>query len=87
MKNSLIEAGNTVNEILWHLPIFDEHRKAIKRDYCDLSNMGKSFNFFFINLNNIYRRWGGASVAAAFLVQLFYFILLSINRKTLLKKM
>lgn len=43
----LLEAGKETNEIMWHLPIFDEHRNYMKRDYCDLNNMSSRF-FFFI---------------------------------------
>ena len=48
------DAGDSVYEDLWHLPIQDEHREAIKGDIANISNTGKG-------------RYGGASSAAAFL--------------------
>lgn len=47
-------SGKRAFEPVWRLPIFDEHRDAMKSAYADLDNKGKT-------------RWGGASQAAAFL--------------------
>ncbi len=43
-----------VLEPIWHLPIMEEHREAMKSKVADLTNSGKE-------------RYGGASTAAAFL--------------------
>jgi leucyl aminopeptidase len=43
-----------VFEPLWHMPITNEAKEAIKGATADISNSGKS-------------RWGGSSKAAAFL--------------------
>lgn len=56
LNRHLVEMGETVGEPLWHLPIPDEIREVIKSDYSDINNTGKD-------------RWGGSSVAAAFLEQ------------------
>lgn len=48
------DAGDHFHEYHWHLPIFDEHRDAMKNDVANLCNTG-SINF------------GGSSTAAAFL--------------------
>lgn len=57
-KDELVEklkkASKESNEPIWHLPITNEHREAMKRTQADLNNMGKT-------------RFGGASQAAAFL--------------------
>jgi leucyl aminopeptidase len=42
-------------EPVWHMPIQDEHKETIKGAYGDISNTGKT-------------RYGGASSAAAFLL-------------------
>ena len=42
---------------MWHLPINDEHKEAIKGSTGDISNTGKI------------RGYGGASTAAAFLLR------------------
>ena len=55
LKNELEEASKLSFEPVWHLPILDDHREAIKGDYGDISNTGKT------------RGYGGASTAAAFL--------------------
>lgn len=49
-------AGKQAFEPVWHLPIDDEHKEAIKGAYGDISNSGSS-------------RYGGASQAAAFLLR------------------
>ena len=49
------KASERVFEPVWHLPIQDEHKETIKGAYGDISNTGKS-------------RYGGASSAAAFLL-------------------
>lgn len=54
LANQLIDCGAKNDEILWKMPIFKEHRKALKSDFADLNNVGKG-------------RYGGACVAAAFL--------------------
>jgi leucyl aminopeptidase len=48
------ESGKEVFEPLWHMPITNEAKEAIKGSTADISNSGKS-------------RWGGSSKAAAFL--------------------
>ena len=42
------DSGKRSFEPVWRLPILDEHREAMKSDYADLTNDGKS-------------RYGGAS--------------------------
>ncbi len=54
MAKQLIETGKKTNEQLWRLPIFKEHREAMKGDFSDLNNAGKG-------------KYGGSSKAAAFL--------------------
>lgn len=49
----LIDAGRRTGERLWQLPLFDEHREAVKSPVADLRNTGG--------------RNAGASTAAAFL--------------------
>ena len=56
LKDELIEASKKSFEPVWHLPILDDHKEAIKGDYGDISNTGKT------------RGYGGASTAAAFLL-------------------
>jgi leucyl aminopeptidase len=48
------ESGKEVFEAMWHMPITNEAKEAIKGSTADISNSGKS-------------RWGGSSKAAAFL--------------------
>lgn len=54
LSTQIEDAGKRSFEPVWRLPIFDEHREAMKSDHADLNNDGKS-------------RYGGASQAAAFL--------------------
>ena len=54
MCSDLLRSSKRTFEPIWRLPINDEHRSVMRREHCDLSNMGK------------YRQ-GGASQAAAFL--------------------
>lgn len=53
LQNKLIAAGATTQERVWPLPLFSEYKKSIESNTADLKNSGG--------------RWGGASVAAAFL--------------------
>src|SRR5690606_36384988 len=53
LQNKLIAAGATTQERVWPLPLFIEYKKSIESNTADLKNSGG--------------RWGGASVAAAFL--------------------
>jgi len=55
LTSELKEASKQAFEPIWHLPIQDEHKETIKGAYGDISNTGKS-------------RYGGASSAAAFLL-------------------
>lgn len=50
----IIDSGKAVFEPMWHMPITDEAKEAIKGATADISNSGKT-------------RWGGSSKAAAFL--------------------
>ena len=54
LVNKLKEAGRLSKDNVWHMPIFDEHREAIKPKSADLTNSSGKPN-------------GGASQAAAFL--------------------
>ena len=54
IKDELSEASKISFEPLWHLPIMDEHKEAIKGQTGDICNSGNT-------------RYGGASTAAAFL--------------------
>ena len=56
ITDELIKAADQSFEPVWHLPIQDEHKEAIKGQFGDISNTGKS-------------RYGGASTAAAFLLR------------------
>ena len=48
LVKDLLQAGKEANEIMWHMPIFDEHRDYMKREHCDLNNLSGSLkNFFF----------------------------------------
>ena len=49
----LLEAGRTAGEQMWHMPLFDEHEKAMRSRVADLKNSGS--------------REAGASTAAGFL--------------------
>jgi len=51
-----MEASEEAFEPIWHLPITEEHKEAIKGKYGDICNTGKT-------------RYGGASSAAAFLMR------------------
>lgn len=42
LANELLESGKNTFEIMWRLPIFDEHRDAMKSSYADLNNKGKT---------------------------------------------
>ena len=55
LLRDLCVAGKTAEEGIWHMPIFDEQREAIKGGHSDLVNIAAG-------------RYGGASSAAAFLV-------------------
>ena len=55
LVSDLINASKSSFEAVWHLPILDEHKESVKGKFGDLSNIGKS-------------RFGGASTAAAFLL-------------------
>jgi len=55
MVTKIQKASEDSYEAVWHLPLNDEHREAIKGQFgADISNIGSY-------------RWGGASQAAAFL--------------------
>ena len=54
LADNLIDSGKNTFEPLWRLPIFDDHREAMKSRAADMNNMGKV-------------RYGGSSQAAAFL--------------------
>ena len=56
LKDEVIMASKDAFEPVWHLPINDEHKEAIKGEFGDICNNGKS-------------RYGGASSAAAFLLR------------------
>ncbi|KRX08256.1 hypothetical protein PPERSA_01186 [Pseudocohnilembus persalinus] len=58
LAQELIQSGKQVSEQMWQLPIFDDHREAMKGTFSDLNNSGKT-------------RFGGASQAAAFLENFF----------------
>lgn len=38
LAKSLIEAGKTVNEESWHMPLTDYHRELVKHKYADITN-------------------------------------------------
>lgn len=57
LLSELKEASKESFEPIWHLPIQNEHKEAIKGAYGDISNTGKG------------GRYGGASTAAAFLLR------------------
>lgn len=52
--SKLKKAGESVDEQIWHLPITEEHKEALKSKVADLSNTGES-------------KYGGAGKGAAFL--------------------
>lgn len=52
--NEIVASGKKVDEVLWPLPILEEHVEEIKGKESDIKNTGKG-------------RYGGASTAAAFL--------------------
>jgi leucyl aminopeptidase len=54
MASELIESGKSGCELLWRLPVSDQFREELKSPEADIKSIGKS-------------RYGGASVAAAFL--------------------
>lgn len=53
MIKQLISAADKAGERFWQLPIYDEHNESLKSEIADMRNTGS--------------RYGGASVAAAFL--------------------
>jgi len=55
MKKDIFISGEKTYERVWELPIYDEHRNAMKGKFSDLSNMGSL------------KRYGGCITAAAFL--------------------
>lgn len=65
LSKQLVELGDKYNEPLWRLPIGEDHKEAMKGACSDLKSTGGRYLFrlFFFNLY----RWGGASMAAAFL--------------------
>jgi leucyl aminopeptidase len=50
----IADAGKSVDESFWRLPIFDEHREAMKSSFADLNNKGNT-------------PYGGSSQGASFL--------------------
>ncbi len=54
LKNSLFNAGETSNELLWPFPLGEEYDDLIKARHADIQNMGKG-------------RYGGSIAAAKFL--------------------
>lgn len=42
LANDLLDSGKTTFEPLWRLPIFNEHREAMKSSFADLNNKGKT---------------------------------------------
>ena len=54
MLKRIKKASSDSFEAVWHMPIVDEHREAMKGKYSDLNNLG-------------YSRFGGSCTAAAFL--------------------
>jgi len=55
LATALQASGKSVEEPMWHMPILEDIRESIKGTYCDLNNIAAG-------------RYGGAIVAAAFLV-------------------
>lgn len=53
LKKALFDAGETVYEQTWELPIYEEHQEAIKGTFGNIKNQGG--------------KYGGVSTAAAFL--------------------
>ncbi len=53
LRQKILQAAEISGERLWPLPVDDEHRKELDSDIADIKNVGE--------------RWGGASIAAAFL--------------------
>lgn len=51
--DKLIKCGNKAGENLWQMPLYDEYKDSLKSDIADMKNTGS--------------RYGGASIAAAFL--------------------
>jgi leucyl aminopeptidase len=39
--NELIEAGSTVHERLWQMPLYDDHRKLMESQYADIINLNE----------------------------------------------
>ena len=54
-NNRLIDAGKSVDENLWEMPLFMPYMKQLKAEIADMKNIGS--------------RWGGAITAALFLKQ------------------
>ena len=40
LANELMDAGNTINDRAWHLPMGDEYKKQLKSSFADLGNIG-----------------------------------------------
>jgi leucyl aminopeptidase len=57
MMEKLFQIGEKTYERVWELPIYEEHREAIKSKYADINNIGVGSM----------RRYGGTITAAAFL--------------------
>jgi len=53
LRDRILEASAIAGEPVWPLPVDPDHLRELKSDIADLKNIGE--------------RWGGASVAAAFL--------------------
>jgi leucyl aminopeptidase len=54
LKKNLFKAGEETSERLWELPIYEDHRDAMKSKFADIKNSGSE-------------RYGGAMQGAAFL--------------------
>lgn len=54
LANNILASGKDTFESIWRLPIFDEHRDAMKSKFADINNKGNT-------------PMGGASQAASFL--------------------
>ena len=52
----LKQAGQTTQELVWHMPLYEDYGKPLESDTADTKNSGGSAG-----------RWGGAGVAAYFL--------------------
>jgi leucyl aminopeptidase len=54
LTRTIVDAGRTVHERCWPMPLPDDYKDLLKSDYADISNMPSA-------------RWGGAITAALFL--------------------